>query len=201
MRSNSLLTLGGIITATGLIFLLSALLDISFLGICIPIGVILLGVWILIRPRIVADDSDLRLLIFGDVKRRGTWEVRGEEVWLLIGDVRLDFSQAEVPFGETTYHVNAFISDIRLTLPEDVGISISSLAFLNTTRLPGIKRDVFVVPFEYQSDDYASCTRKIRLETVCFIADIRINRLDPVKNPDTNTTPQVVEGEESGWGA
>jgi len=195
MRSNSLLIIGVLITAAGLVFLLSALLNISFLGICLPVAFILLGIWILLRPRVVKDNSDLRLLIFGDVKHRGVWQVRGEEVWLVIGDVRLDFSQAEIPLGETTYHVNAFISDIRLTIPEDVGVSISSLAFLNTVRLTGIKRDVFFVPFEYQSEGYADSQRKIRLETACFIADIRIKQLEQVSDSGSNANSQTINNE------
>lgn len=174
MRRNPQLVFGLIIIGVGLAILLSAILDVSIFAICIPGGFILLGIWVLIRPKYSADDSEFRLRIFGDIRRRGVWTFEGEEIWLFIGDVRYDFTEAEVPSGETKLRVIAFIGDIRLKIPEGIGIRSTNIAFLNEVRFPGLRRDAFVVPVDYETEGYAETDRQILLETLCFIGEIRI---------------------------
>jgi len=180
MRRNSQLIFGGIIIAIGLIILISHLLNVSAWAICLPTALILVGAWILLRPKIMPDSPGFKLRIFGNVRKYGDWFVAGEETWMFIGDVRLDFSEAEIPIGETPFRVIAFIGDIRLQIPENVGYSLSSIGVVNTVRLSGVKRDTFFVPFEYQSPGYEEKERKIALDTICFIGDIRVQEVATV---------------------
>ena len=184
MSRNTQILFGAIVIIVGLLFLLSSFLDISIFAICIPSVLILIGIWILIRPRLVPEDSEFRLRIFGNLRKRGDWMVTGQEAWMFIGDVRLDFSEAEVPQRETYYRFVAFIGDIRIKVPENVGVSISSMAFVNEIHFPGIKRDAFLVPVEFRTDGYEAAETKIRLETICFIGDIRLEQT-PAKNAAT----------------
>jgi predicted membrane protein len=172
MRNNLQIVFGGLIALFGLSILLGLLFDVNFWGVCFSVGLILFGVWILVRPRILPEDSNLKLLIFGDVKKRGEWQVNGEEIWMFIGDVRLDMTSADIPSGETTYRVIAFIGDIDIKLPEGIGFQVSSMAFVNDTKILGRKRDYIFTPFSYRNDIFETAEKKISLEALCFVADI-----------------------------
>lgn len=172
MRYNLQIVFGGLVVLFGLAILLGLLFDVNVMGVCFSIGLILFGVWILVRPRVLREDSKLRLLIFGDVKKRGAWQVVGEEIWMFIGDVRLDMTSADIPSGETTYRVVAFVGDIDIKLPPGIGFQVSSMAFVNDTKILGKKRDHIFTPFLYKNDLYESAEKKISLEALCFVADI-----------------------------
>jgi hypothetical protein len=43
------------------------------------------------------------------------------EFWLFFGDVKLDFTQAQLPPGETHIRINGLIGDVDVIAPTDVG--------------------------------------------------------------------------------
>jgi len=85
-------------------------------------------------------------------------------------------TRAEVPEGETEIRVFGFVGDVDLLVPEGVGITVSSTAFVTDARVLGQKRESIVVPFHQASDDYETAERKIRLEVTSFVADIKVKR-------------------------
>jgi hypothetical protein len=176
MRNQGVLFLGLLLILFGGLALATNLLHIDFGMICWPAGLILLGAWLLLRPRLISPGTFLDIRPFGDFKRRGAWTVKSEEFWSFIGDTRLDMSEAEIPEGETSLRAYGFIGNIRLRLPQDVGFALASTAFLNETRILGDKQETFLAPMQYTSPNYESAGRKVHLETWFFIADIRIEQ-------------------------
>ena len=174
MRNNAQIIFGMVVILLGVSIILGMFFDINFFAVCFSVGLILIGVWILVRPRFLPEDSNLRLLIFGDFRRKGDWQVQGEEIWMFIGDIRLDMSEASIPTGTTSFRIMAFIGDINLKLPEDVGLHLSSYAFVNDIKIDGKKKDYIFVPMDYKTDSYDAAERRIRLETMCFIGDIDV---------------------------
>ena len=65
------------------------------------------------------------------------------------------------------------LGDIKMWVTEGVGVSISSMAVITEARLFGEKREGFFSHVELASDEYETFERRVRLEAVCFIADIR----------------------------
>jgi len=176
MRNQGQVIFGILIILIGLMFLLGNLFDVNVGALCFPTALILLGVWLLLRPRLVGPDTPFRFRIFGPIRRSGAWQVADEEIWLLIGDVRLDMSQAEIPAGETHIRVSGFVGDVRLVAPEGVGVSVSSMAFVSDARVLGQRRDGLLLPVRLTSDDYETAERKIHLETMFFVGDVRAKR-------------------------
>ena len=168
--------IGSVIVVIGLMFLIGAIFDVDVGAFCWPVGLIALGVWLLLRPRLVGPDTAVRLILLGDVRRYGDWQVSDEEIWIGVGDVRLDLSGADIPPGETTIRVFGFVGDVRLVVPEDVGLSVSSMAAVTDARIFGQKREGIFFPVHFTSEDYETAERKIRLETVRFVVDLRIRR-------------------------
>jgi predicted membrane protein len=176
MRNQGQIYIGAAIILIGLLLLIGNVFDVDVGALCWPLGLILLGVWLLLRPQLVGPDTALRMRVFGPIRRDGVWQVTQQEIWLFVGDVILDFTQAEIPPGETPIRAYGFVSSIKVTLPQDVGMAVSSTALVTDARMLGQKRESFLAPVELTSDDYETAVRKVRLETIFFVADVRVKR-------------------------
>lgn len=174
MQNRNQVLIGAFLVLLGLGFLLANVLSISFWAICFPGGLILLGILLLLRPRLFGTESSSNWYLFGDVKRSGNWPVTNEEFWLLFGDTKLDFTQAQLPPGETTIHINGFIGDVDVTVPPDVGVLVSASGFIVDVRTPTDKIDRFLSLASTASPNYATAERKLHLSTIFFIGDIDV---------------------------
>jgi len=176
MRDKGQIIIGAVIVFVGLIFLIGNVLNINVWAFCWPMGLILLGVWLLLRPRLVGPDTAVRQKLLGDIHRDGPWQVTDEEFWIGVGEVDLDMTHADIPVGETKIRVFGFVGDVDVFVPEGVGIVVSSTAFVTDARVLGQKRDGILFPFHHASDDYETAEHKIRLEVTSFVVDIKIKR-------------------------
>ena len=134
MGNRGRVIVGILVILGGVLILASAVFDVD-LGIFICPGLLVLaGIGLVLRALFIDPESFLSVTVFGPVRREGAWQVADQEVWLLLGDVRLDFTEAEVPPGKTMIRVFAFIGDLRIRAPEHVGISVSSTAIFSGGR-------------------------------------------------------------------
>ena len=172
-QGQPLVVIGILIILASLALLIGTVLDFDVGVLCLPALLILAGIWLLARPYLVSPETALRVRVFGPIRRVGRWAVTDEEIYFLLGDAKLDFSEAEIPTGETVIRVYYLLGDIKMWVPEDVGVSISSMAVITEARLFGEKREGFFSHVELASDEYETLERRVRLEVVCFIADIR----------------------------
>lgn len=172
-QRQPLVVIGVLIILASLALLVGNLLEIDVGALCIPALLILAGIWLLARPYLVSPDTALRFRVFGPIRRGGSFTVADEEIYFLLGDVKLDLMEAEIPPGETVIRVYYVLGDIKMWVPEDIGVSLSSMAVVTEARLFGDKREGFFSHVELASDEYETFERRVRLEVVCFIADIR----------------------------
>jgi predicted membrane protein len=163
------MVIGALIILVGLMFLIGNVLDVNVWAFCWPVGLILLGVWLLLRPQLVGADVAVRQKLLGDIHRDGLWQVAKE--------IDLDMTRADIPVGETEIRVFSFVGDVDVFMPEGVGIAVSSTAFVTEARVLGQKRDGIMFSLHQASDDYETAERKIRLEVTSFVADIKIRRI------------------------
>jgi lia operon protein LiaF len=176
MHSKWQIYVGIFIILIGLISLIGAVFDVDVGVFCAPVGLIALGVWLLLRPRLAGPDTAVRLKLLGDVRRRGDWQVADEEIWVIIGNVGLDMSSADVPVGETKIRVFGFVGEVSVLVPEGVGVSISSSSFVTDARIFGQKRDGIFYPVTFASEGYETAERKVQLETMHFVVNLRVRR-------------------------
>ena len=179
MRKNrGQLFLGGILVLVGLALLLGKMLHINLWGILWPLALIALGIWLAMRPQLVAEGTVVHQRLFGDIKRSGVWEVRDEEVWMFAGDISLDMAEAEFPLGETRIRCSGFAGDVKLRMPEEVGVMVAANSFAGEVKLFGEKQGGLLAPIRMTSDNYDTAESKINLETHYFAADIKIVRAE-----------------------
>jgi lia operon protein LiaF len=176
MRNQGQLIIGSILVLLGLMFLISNLFDIRLGAFCWPSALILLGAWLLLRPRMVAPDTAVVYRIIGNIEREGAWQVSDEEIWSLIGNVELDMSEALIPAGETRIRIYGFAGDVKAIVPADVGVAVSSYAFAASTNVLGQKNDGVLSPVDVTSDNYKAADRRLRLEITFFAGDVKVRQ-------------------------
>jgi len=175
MRNWSVVA-GIAVIVIGLLFLISALTGFNIWGLICPAALILIGVALIVQTRRVDPETDFSVKVIGDIRRRDGEMLRSQEIWVGIADVDFFPAEADIPTGETRLRLLGFVGDIDLRIPEGVGISVASLAFVTDAKILGDNTSNIVTPFEYTSPGYADADRRIRLETTFFVADLKIRR-------------------------
>ena len=177
MSNRGQLVFAVVIIVVGVVLLIGSLFDIDVWALGWPTALILLGLGLLFRPKLVRGDAATRQkVLLGDIRRRGAWQVMEEELWMGVGEIRLDMTEAEIPDGETTIRIWSIDSPVRLTVPEGVGVAVSSTAFYTDARFFGRKRESILAPLRASSDGYATAEPRLRLEIMSFSGDIKIER-------------------------
>ena len=174
MQNRSQALIGIFLLLLGGGFLLANVLKISFWAFCFPIGLITIGVLLLIRPKVFDTSTVSSWYLFGDVKRGSEWTPADEEFWLFFGDTKLDFTQAQLPAGETNIRINGLIGDVDVIVPLDVGVAVSASGVFVDLRTPTDKADRFLSPANSASPNYATAERKLHLSTTFVIGDIDV---------------------------
>lgn len=177
MRNQGLIVIGIILIAAGLMFLLSNVLDINLAAFCIPVGLILLGVFLIMRPRMLGPGTQSDVLFLGDLEREGAWAVGDEELWSFIGDISYDLTKAVVPKGDSTIRVNGFINDVEIFVPSTVGVALEANGFITSFQPPSQpEEDSFLAPVQWQTANYQTADKRVRFQLNQFIGEVSIRQ-------------------------
>jgi len=178
MRNNGQLILGGSILLFGLIILLGNLLDISLWAFIWPIILIALGIFIIFRQRNNGGHSEISFSFASNMNRTGQWKINSGEFWRFVTDLDLDFTNAEIPEGEHVWKIFGFVHEIRLRVPSNLAVSVSTHAFVNEKKINGECEDLIFVPMKWQSENFNNSPNKFRIEATGFVVDTRITTYD-----------------------
>lgn len=176
MVRKSQLTAGLVLIGLGALLFVASLFDISAWRLLVPLILIGLGAWIVVRPRDVARNAKVTQRLLGDVDRSGLWVVEDEEILALIGDVDLDLTQAEIPLGETRIRTAGFVQDVTLRVPEDVGVCVEASGVFGEVDLLGDKSEAFFAPISLRSEGYYTADHRIRLDVDGFVVEVNVRR-------------------------
>ncbi len=172
MTKRGQVILGSALLLLGFFALIGAVFRVNFGLFCWPIFLVLLGVWLLFRPQF--DRAGTHILLLSDVHKRGIWQAVSESYWIGVGDLHFDFSQAEIPLGETVIQINGFVGSVKATVPPGLGFAVNASGFLVDSTVFGSKQDMFLSPFQFRSPGYETAERRIRLESVFFVTDLKV---------------------------
>ena len=174
MRNQGQIIFALVLVLIGVVFLIGNLLQVDTSAFCWPIGLIVIGILMIARPRMAPAGRAVEMKLLGDIRRRGTWQAMEEEIWLGIGEVNLDFTQANIPAGETHLHVWALIEDVDLTIPPGIGMAVTSTALINTHKIHGEKQDQFLMPLQWTSPNYTTAECRVIVEATSLICDLKV---------------------------
>ncbi|MFO7538050.1 MAG: cell wall-active antibiotics response protein LiaF [Chloroflexota bacterium] len=185
MRHQGQLFMGLLLIFVGGLFLAGTLFNISVWAFCWPLGFILLGVWLIVRPQMAGPDTRFVQQFIGDFKRDGAWQVEDTEFWGFVGDVDMDMTLAHFPAGETTMRLYNFVGDVRIYLPPHVGLTATCSAFINDAKILDERQEGFLNTFAVTSSDYKTAEQRLRLEVNSFVGDVKVRRIGaPHATPD-----------------
>ena len=177
MQNRGQVFVGVFLVLLGVVFLITNVLRINIWTLCWPLGLIVLGVLLFLRPQAFGSSAAGGVHLIGDVHRHGEWAVTNEEFWIGIGNVNLDVTQARIPAGVTTIRVVGLIGDVDILAPYDVGLAVTANAFVADVTLQARKEQRFLSTLRMTSDNYAAAERKLHLETTFCVGDIKIKQV------------------------
>lgn len=167
--------IGSVLILLGVFSLLSQVFPNLRIGRYVfPLILIGLGTYFIFRPRIAGRDVNVHVPVLGDIRNVGIWEVTRHEYWWIVGSNRLDFTEAIFPEGEATIRIFGFVNDIKIILPDDVGLVVESTAFL--TNYSGLtdKQERFLSPLEDQSPNFHTAEKRVNVLSVAFVSEIKV---------------------------
>lgn len=177
MRNQGQFYLGIAIVLAGVVLLIANIFNIDLGILCWPMAFILLGVFLIYRPKMVEPGTEMTQKFLGEVQRSGLWQVVDEEFWYFVGDIELDMVNADIPYGETKIRAIGFVGDIDIYVPGDVGVAVDSTAFVSEVGMPDSKEENFLTPVHMRTNDYKLAEKKILLQTTCFVGDIKVRQV------------------------
>jgi predicted membrane protein len=175
MRNQGLVFIAILIIAAGVLLLIGNLFDIDMWAICFPVGLILLGIFVLLRPRMAGPDVNSRVVFIGDLERSGPGTLDSEEFWSFVIDATYDLTKYDIPTGETFIRGFAFVSDIEVFVPADVGLAVELSSFVSSLKLQGEdEQSSFLAPLNWRSDGYKLAERRVRFELTQFVGEVKV---------------------------
>lgn len=105
------------------------------------------------------------------------WVLRDMNLWNGIGDIRINLATAHMEAG--TYHIalGGWIGDVRLLIPDGVGVEVSGSVHLGDVSVFG-KQESGVNPLmEYTDENFQEANVKLYLDIDLKIGDVQILRV------------------------
>jgi lia operon protein LiaF len=176
MERKKQLTAGLVLIGLGALVLVASWLGVTGWRLLFPLVLIGLGIWVVVRPRDAERSGKVTQRLIGDVDRSGPWVVTDEEIVSLIGDVDLDFSQAEIPVGETRIRTAGFVQDVTVRIPAEVGVAVETTGVFAEVDLFGEKSEAFFSSVSAQSPNYRTADESIRLLVDGFVVEVKVRQ-------------------------
>lgn len=105
---------------------------------------------------------------------REPWILRDMSIWNVLGEIQMDFTYAIHDQSETTIVLQGVMGDLDLIVPEDVGLSVVSSALLGQMSVGADKQAGLLNKIEWQSPNYRTSDRQVKLVISYVLADIDI---------------------------
>ena len=175
MRNQGMALIGALLMIAGIVFLLGNLFDFNIWAVCFPLGLILLGLFVLFRPRMVGPDTHSTVAFVDEAERSGPWTLTNEEHWAFVLDATFDLTKADIPPGETLIRCFGFVNDVEIFVPADVGLALDLASFVTSLKREGGEEETFfLAPTQGRSDGYKGLERRVRFEMTQFVGDVKV---------------------------
>jgi predicted membrane protein len=173
MKIKGQLTFAWILIGFGALLLAGNIFRINFGDIIWPLVIITIGLVLIVRPQTISP-AHTKYLFAGDVRVNKKWDLSKTEVRMFAGDIRIDLGELELPSGETSFTVTAFAGDVKLYAPQDVGVAITTMAFVTNSRIDGEKMEHIFSGMDFATEGYDQAKKKFKLIMQCFAAEVRL---------------------------
>ena len=73
----------------------------------------------------------------GDIERRGAWTVQDESLYVLVGDVSLDLTEARWSQSVSAITCYGLVGDVRVQAPQEVTVAVEATALVGEVYADG----------------------------------------------------------------
>lgn len=107
------------------------------------------------------------------------WELRPMSISNFIGDTTLDLTKAQIPIGETRIYVSSFIGDVKVYVPNDlgVGLQVVSSCLIGDVKVLDQKRGGLFNQMSVETPSYADADKRVVIVVSSFIGDVRVTKV------------------------
>lgn len=123
---------------------------------------------------------DNRHSFIGDVRLgREYWELRPLNISHFVGDTEIDLTRANIPYGETTINISAFVGDVKIFVPNDLqlDVSVRASAFIGDMSVFDRWEGGLFRNMKAESPHYNEAEKRIKVNVSTFIGDVRVKRV------------------------
>ena len=112
----------------------------------------------------------------GEIELAGPMSFGNARVETVLGEIRLDLTQATFPEGETTVHVSTGLGEVRVLVPAGMPVMARASTLLGETEALGRIGGSFMGSVEEVVDEPAGATRRLRVIAQAGIGAVAIRR-------------------------
>lgn len=117
-------------------------------------------------------------MVVGEMRNIGeTYELDDIDIQYGFGDVHIDLSNTMIPEGETVILIRGIVGSIHLYVPYDIDLSIHTSSVFGKINLLEQSKAVFNKSQKFQTKEYKTATRKIKIITSLLIGDIEVRNV------------------------
>jgi len=165
---------GIVLVSLGFIALVEAVFMVDLWRFIGPLILIGLGVLLVFRPQFAGQEIHVQMPILGEIRKTGAWEASQHEIWWFVGTNRLDFTDAVFPHGDAKVRIIGFVAEVRLILPEDVGLRVESSSIVSDLTSREGKQERFLSFLEYETPNFLNAKKRVTLQTIAFVSEIKV---------------------------
>lgn len=169
--------LGITLILMGLFTLIRLFFKVDLWKFVFPVVLIGVGIFLILRANMIEKNKPLMMRLFGDIRKAGEREIKNEEYWLLAGDIQLDYASSVVPEGETEIKLFLGFGDIRLTVPDGVGVKMTCDSMISEIQSAMGKEEHIFQQSIFETPGYALMVQKLRFQTSGVVNIVRLDQL------------------------
>jgi predicted membrane protein len=200
MKTHGRFWVGGLLILLGIILLLENTGVWGFRDVVErfwPVLLILWGVSILLRRRSAKGENEKEgktqfaggmhtssnqeylneTNVFGEVEVRvSSRNFRGGNVSTVFGNIVVEFSDAALAEGENILGVSGVFGNITVAVPKSMPFALNANALFGSILLNDDKRSGIAPTLNYESPDYHSATKKIRIRVSQVFGEVQVRQ-------------------------
>lgn len=116
--------------------------------------------------------------LFGNKKYGDhVYELEDVNIQTGFGDTIIDLSMTMLPPGETVVMIRGLVGNMQILVPYDVEVSINHSMLLGKISVLEEREEGFNKNFTFQSKEYRTATRKVKIFTSVVIGDLEVRNI------------------------
>ncbi len=125
----------------------------------------------------------------GDIEIEGAWDLDDETVFLGMGDIQIDLSQARIASAYPCLTVFCGMGDVEIKLSPDVPVLVNGMTLLGEREVLGRHDEGIFIDSVVQdmADTAPDDPAVLTITATCLVGEVEIERLRYAPRPDSTT--------------